>query len=418
MVTGLDFFPSKKEIQAQIIRISKRSSIGRSKNYFKLLEYLIEKECSSQTIEASCNAPKETEIAIDVFSKDTDFNPGDDATVRVHISNLRKKLEAYYQDEGDEEAFFITIPTGGYRVKFILNAHYSNQQEAAPVKGGADDNQPKFLSKPLNLTFLSVVVFVIISLIIHFSLFMTPAPQKVTTFHTLQANDAIKSHIIWKSLPERENKVIIAIGEKDIFRSAEINNLTGNTVSKNENSVQYISRGKAVALKNILAIFNDDHRVQFKLASELTAKNIRTSSIIYIGNFQSMGILSKYFSGSNFLLNETQSALMVKDSTDIFTMPTELSEKYIDYGVFAKVKGPRKYNIYIIAGFTDSALLQLSWYFSRTETLFSSSFYKVMKKFNVNPENSFELLFRVKSLNGIDLNHTIISGNNLSQKVK
>jgi hypothetical protein len=48
--------------------------------------YLVHKELTNiESDDAPHKSPKETEVAIEVFAKSTNFNPADDATVRVHI---------------------------------------------------------------------------------------------------------------------------------------------------------------------------------------------------------------------------------------------------------------------------------------------------------------------------------------------
>ena len=61
---------------------------------------------------------KETVIAIDVFNRDSSFDPGDSSIVRSSIFNLRKKLDAYYLTEGSDDSIYISIPKGSYRVVF------------------------------------------------------------------------------------------------------------------------------------------------------------------------------------------------------------------------------------------------------------------------------------------------------------
>ena len=79
--------------------------------YQKLLNYLVEASFNNQT-------PKEITIAYDVFKKSKDFNPSDDTIVRVHIHNMRKMLDAYYQNEGKQDKLRLQIPKGHYKVEF------------------------------------------------------------------------------------------------------------------------------------------------------------------------------------------------------------------------------------------------------------------------------------------------------------
>jgi len=79
--------------------------------YKTLLEYLVDASLREIT-------PKEVTIAHDVFKKSRGFNAAEDTTVRVHMHNLRKKLDEYYQDEGkaDNPAVFVSVYC--YRIYF------------------------------------------------------------------------------------------------------------------------------------------------------------------------------------------------------------------------------------------------------------------------------------------------------------
>jgi hypothetical protein len=83
-----------------------------NKKYQDLLRYLIEASIKGESL-------KETIIAIDLFNKGSDFNPSEDPTIRVCISNLRKKLEHYFLTEGKDETIRLEIPKGHYHVEFI-----------------------------------------------------------------------------------------------------------------------------------------------------------------------------------------------------------------------------------------------------------------------------------------------------------
>jgi hypothetical protein len=55
--------------------------------------------------------------------------PGQDNIVRVEARLLRKRLEAYFEDEGKDEPVTIVMPRGSYALSFELRTH--QKQEAA-----------------------------------------------------------------------------------------------------------------------------------------------------------------------------------------------------------------------------------------------------------------------------------------------
>jgi hypothetical protein len=72
--------------------------------------------------EASLSNPEgrvtEQEIGVQVFHRDEDYDPGEDNIVRNYARQLRKRLEAYYANEGAAEPIQIDIPKGGYTAVF------------------------------------------------------------------------------------------------------------------------------------------------------------------------------------------------------------------------------------------------------------------------------------------------------------
>ena len=57
---------------------------------------------------------REQEIGVEVFGRPPDYDTSHDTLVRVHVSQLRKKLQEYFLAEGRKEPLVIEIPKGSY----------------------------------------------------------------------------------------------------------------------------------------------------------------------------------------------------------------------------------------------------------------------------------------------------------------
>ncbi len=57
---------------------------------------------------------KEYVIGVEVFDKDSSFDPRADPIVRVQARRLRARLVRYYREEGGHDAIIIDLPKGGY----------------------------------------------------------------------------------------------------------------------------------------------------------------------------------------------------------------------------------------------------------------------------------------------------------------
>src|SRR5579871_1310378 len=104
--------PDPASLEPLAERIRAAGALGRSPLIQKLFDFLI--DCS-----ATGRAPKETEVAIEVFGKDMSFDVAQDAMVRVYVHKLRRKLEEYYSGAGRGEPNRLTIPKGAYR--FVID---------------------------------------------------------------------------------------------------------------------------------------------------------------------------------------------------------------------------------------------------------------------------------------------------------
>jgi TolB-like protein/Tfp pilus assembly protein PilF len=116
--------PDTKDIEDQLARILRSRTFAPSLRSQKFLQYVVGKSLSDDP------PPKEFAIAVDVFDRDTSYDPSVDATVRVQAGRLRSRLREYYDDEGKDDPIVINIPTGSYAPAFSVR----EQSADAPGK--------------------------------------------------------------------------------------------------------------------------------------------------------------------------------------------------------------------------------------------------------------------------------------------
>lgn len=424
------YLPSKEAVDAQLTRMNK-GGIGRSKNHSKLLAYLVDREFSLQVNQESYQkAPKEIEIAIEVFGKTADFNAGDDSTVRVNISNLRKKLENYYANDGRNEAFFISIPVGGYRLAFTENKILIPEEKTnSDVLNLANQKQSKKLKMIIallvSLFFVSLVVNIVLVLPIE-PIFMNP--NKVEQAEIREKNDDI-----WSDLINSKKPSMIVLGDVHNFIEMDDSKRKQRTVidpnihndddlmaflkehpgqsSLTQRSQQImITRGTSIALRNVVRLLGDNKGMNLRFASEIDAYQLRKYNIIYIGPLNRMGILEQYFKGSTFSLNHHKNSLLDKHSNKAYTAANDRLSGYIDYGLFAKVDGVQGNKIYIMSGFNDPSMMKVSWYLTNKSNFDSDEFKHFFQENRLTPLGNFEMLFKVPSMDGVDMKYEIIYG--------
>jgi hypothetical protein len=98
---------SHDAILEQLGKILASSTFRGAERSTKLLRYLVEQSANGQT---SCL--KEYTLGAEVLNKGSSFDPRTDTIVRAEASRLRKRLEKYYEGEGQAHPFVIALPTG------------------------------------------------------------------------------------------------------------------------------------------------------------------------------------------------------------------------------------------------------------------------------------------------------------------
>ena len=68
----------------------------------------------AETISGRSDRLKEFAVGVEVFGKDTSFDPRNDPIVRVQARRLRAQLARYYREEGQDDELVIEMPKGGY----------------------------------------------------------------------------------------------------------------------------------------------------------------------------------------------------------------------------------------------------------------------------------------------------------------
>jgi hypothetical protein len=106
-------------------------------------------------IEGRAHELNEHILGYDVFGRDSSYNPAADPIVRVFAHEIRKKLEAYYADEGAKDPIHLEIPAGSYQPAFrryLPEAAAESLEEAAPAQSESRAKPGRRRSWVLGLT--------------------------------------------------------------------------------------------------------------------------------------------------------------------------------------------------------------------------------------------------------------------------
>jgi hypothetical protein len=416
-------------LQALADRIRATGALGRSQLIQKLFDFLI--DCS-----ATGRAPKETEVAIEVFGKDAGFDVAQDAMVRVYVHKLRRKLEEYYSAAGRSDPFHLSIPKGAYRIivhdcEVVATTDSSADfagtpspdavlaTTADPAAAEAAAHAPTTARRWLWPTLAASLV---INLLFAGALFWYGEGGRAT--------NPVLSNPLWSRMLASDRPLLVVLGDYYIFAETDKNMEVQRLVREfainspgdldqylklhpefadryQDMQLKYLPTSSAYALKDLMPLLaGASARTRVVLASELTPQMLKSSNVVYIGYLSGMGMLSDLvFSGSRFDVGESFDVLIDRASGKRYisqaALPVPGEQTYHDFGYFATFAGPSGNQIMIIAGTRDEAVMHTAETITHPDSLQQLS----ARSGNLR---SFDALYDVFAMDGTNLNGTLL----------
>jgi hypothetical protein len=394
-------------IEAQRIR---ESGILGEARLRQLFDYVLEKTVAGEV-------PKELIIAVDVFGKDSSFNVGEDAVVRVYMHKLRKALISFYGSAAGSSGYALQIPKGEYRLR--LQQPEPKLPERGPGVGTERRTWRHVVPSLLACAVLGAFTF---------ALFMMRTPG---SRHRDEMTEVRKSPV-WSELLSDDRPITIVIGDyfllgetdgandvKRLIREFDINSpddlerLRMQHPERARHLVDvgfgYLPTASANALRNVMAVLaSENRRISVRLMSEMQVSALKSSDVVYIGFLSGMGMLQDLmFTGSRLQLGDSFDVLIdiqsgrayaSEDISQVLNQDDVSSSRapYHDYGLFAKLKGPSGNSITIIAGTRDEGL---EWTSQELTTV--SGLSDVASR--VDTRKPFEELLEVGAFEGVDM---------------
>lgn len=289
----------REDISLIIDKICQSPQFEKSTTNQALLKFLVDSTLSK-------SVPKEYTIAKEVFGKDA----SDSFNVRVYISNLRKKLDEYYQNEGSADKLFIQIPQGQYSVEFLDKTSFSAKYKSLNIKK-ALSNKWLFLLLGVALT-LSVTML---------------------TRHNETNSNLLTKSKVWSGFLNGTKPCYIALGDHYFFtgnffdtdaslfmRMPIVNSDTDfdefiqehpdyeNIFSKNQRT--YLSPQSVSCLHNVLPIFcNNGIETELRLSSTLSWSDLPDHNFLFIGSYRAIGIFNEFLNKAGLHFDNKTSVL-------------------------------------------------------------------------------------------------------------
>jgi len=118
----------ESEVRAEIERVCASQEFRRSEQCKRFLIHVCD-----LALRGHAGQVNEYSIGVDVFHRPLDYSPAEDGVVRRQAHILRRKLEAYYANEGRSDRVRVEIPVGRYAPVFHLQ---TPEDRCTPQPGG------------------------------------------------------------------------------------------------------------------------------------------------------------------------------------------------------------------------------------------------------------------------------------------
>ncbi|HEU4650337.1 MAG TPA: hypothetical protein VFS49_02880 [Croceibacterium sp.] len=338
---------------AELARVRGSGVLGDSGRLRELFDYLAARA-------ADAPPASQADIADSVFGQaDTE---GDDATVRVYVHRLRKRLDEFYASagEGTEQAR-LTLPAGTYALRLTGQTQPAAAQAPAPA-----------VHRTRWAIGLALLATLVAAVLLGRAL---PDPD-----------DAPPANAFWQPFLESDRPTVVVVGDYYLFgeidpvepeqsrliRDYRVNSptdLAGLQDAEPERygnaedvGLTYLPLATAAGLREVMPILARRGRnVSVIAASELHADTIRDANIVYIGLIGALGSLEDtVFEGAGFAVGESYDELVdkaarksyVSDEARRLAAPVF----YRDYGYVARFRAPGGSLVAVVAGARETAL--------------------------------------------------------------
>jgi hypothetical protein len=353
-------------------RLRASGSLGRSDLMNRLFDFLLMQSLAGRS-------PKEFEVAQEVFGKDVEFDMAQDASVRVYIHRLRKKLDEVYAASTDER---LVIPRGEYRLAVETPA---GEPDLPPADVSIDPIIPLVLA-PRGLSPLvigAVVIAFVVGILVGLSAWLLHSRSDPT--------NRLASTALWSPIVASSRPTMVVVGDYYIFGEApdglQVTRLVREfSINSRDDLDQYVMDYPAVmgryvdmdlhylpisagpALNDVLPLTDAFTasaglgRPRVITMSRLTPEYLKRGNVIFVGFLSSLGLLrDPVFKASGFAVGSSYDELIDRTTgkhyvSDVDSVGSHAPRR--DYAYIASFPGPSGNRIIVVAGTRDPAVMQ------------------------------------------------------------
>ena len=391
----------KALVREQAEMILAAEALGRSHALERLFRFLLAATLQGRT-------PKELEIADEVFGRSAE-SIDQDASIRVHIHRLRKKLDEYYRGPGASQPVRLVIPKADYR----LTIEQQLQKISAVVATTKRRSQASIV--------LWAAVFAILA-----GMFGWWVGQTASRNPALQE---VRISALWNPMVANNRRVAIVVGDYYIFgqrdqrgdvvrlvREFDVNSAKDlERLGRPDNvdlGLHYLPVGVGNALRVVTPILlaNKSGGVTPSFvvpASQLSPELVKYTNLVYLGYLSGLGSLrDPLFSASRFAIGDSYDQIVDRRTGRTYTanspLDREANSPGQDFAIVSSFKGVTGNTIVVIAGTRDAGLMQAAEFVARPDEL--ARLDKIQ-----SGGHGFEALLAIESLENVGLRARLVA---------
>lgn len=339
--------------ESEIARLRAAQVPGESGRVRELFDYLAARGPAAESA-------TQDELAREVFGQQG--SDADDATVRVYVHRLRKKLEDFYAANGPgEHGAHIVLPSGTYALRL------------EGVERAAEAPQPARSSKPA-ISIAAAAALIVIALAALFA----------------WSQRAAVPNALWEPLAESDRPVLLVLGDYYLFgeidpvRPEQSRLIRDFRVDSEQDlaalqeaeperygyaedvGLTYLPFSLAYGMKAVMPVLAEAGKdVEIIASSELEPDMLNRFDVVYIGLLSGMGLLEEQaFAGSTLRIGESYDEIVDRDSGQVWTSDEARSLAspafYRDYAYLARFTASTGAQVVVIASQRETGLRGIS----------------------------------------------------------
>jgi len=258
---------SEEAVREALNRVLSSHEFRTSKRSQEFLRYIVE-----QTLNGQSEFLKERTIGIEVFGRSTDYDPSEDATVRVKASEVRKRLGLYYAEQGSDDRLRIELPLGTYVPEFRLAEIAPDASKPLPTPPVPDAPAPELRKVRVYLGPRLLAVAAVFCL----------AAAGVVWLHNRPANTPLNQ--FWAPVLSGNSPVLLSAAYVPVYRLEPDTNPAPQPKDFVPLTDQFVGGGDLIAVSKLsAALAREGHPYRLKIGNAVSFEDLRTGPAILVG---------------------------------------------------------------------------------------------------------------------------------------